>query len=635
MFSAVRAKMKIIWRMRMNRLSVLFSQRRATVLLLFTALLSLAFGQDRFVAIQPEQTAQYHINFARIFFASPEAEKAERAKLEATLKDLESLKGKIERSADNLQRALQLNDRVQIQFQRHYSYLYLRNAVNTKDETSLAESSALEAEVTARTAFLKQELMQLADQPLAAFVAQQPSLKKYLFAIESLRRYRPYTLSLKEEELLSATEPLNNDWQYELYKKLIAHTPFGTVRSTPGPKAREEGFKLGYAGFASQRDLYAFTLMRLAAAGTRMAQLRHYEDAASRAYFGRYWSKVEVNDLLEQLTRQADLYKRYQRLRADHVKKISGSEDVNLWDLSVRPAGLQLPRFTIDQASQIMRDALAPLGTEYGGELARLLDPTNGRMDIVPGINRKSGGFSRGFIGFDSVFYSAGFTGSYNDVRVLTHESTHAIHRQLMNRNHPGYASGPNYLFESFAIFNELLLPDYLCRHETDPLRQQYFAEQFLEGKGMIMFVVAPEAALEQAIYEGVAQGSIKGADDLDALTKRIYSEFSIWPKKHDELKYQWMNIPLMYEDPFYDINYIYGGLLALKFYELYTRDPKQFIPRYLALMSNGFDAPPSALLKRFLDIDLNDPRLVSDACRILEGKVQQLEAIYSAQDGK
>ncbi len=624
----------VLWKMRMNWLSVLFSLRRAVAVLLSTALLSLAFGQDRFVAIQPEQTARYHINFARHFFASPEAEKAERAKLEATLKDLESLKGKIERSADNLQRALQLNDRVQIQFQRHYSYLYLRNAVNTKDETSLAESSALEAEVTARTAFLRQELMQLADQPLAAFVAQQPSLKKYLFAIESIRRCRPYTLSLKEEELLSATEPLNNDWQYELYKKLIAHTPFGAVRSADGPKAREEGFKSRYAGFASQRDLYAFTLMRLAEAGARLAQLRHYEDAASRAYFGRYWSKEQVNDLLEQLTRQADLYKRYQRLRADHVKKISGSEEAHLWDMSAQPAGLQLPRFTIDQASQIMRDALAPLGAEYGEELAGLLDPANGRMDIVPGIDRKSGGFSKGFIGFDSVFYSRGFAGSYNDVRLLTHESTHAVHRQLMNRSHvlPVYASGPNYLFESFAIFNELLLPDYLYGHETDPIRKQYYLEQFLDGKGMIMFVVAPEAALEQAIYDGVAQGSVKGADDLDALTKSVYSRFSIWPEKHDELKYQWMNIPLMYEDPFYDINYIYGGLLAFKFYELYTRDPKQFIPRYLALMSNGFDAPPGALLKRFLDIDLKDPRLVSGACRILEGKLQRLEEIYSAR---
>jgi oligoendopeptidase F len=281
-----------------------------------------------------------------------------------------------------------------------------------------------------------------------------------------------------------------------------------------------------------------------------------------------------------------------------------------------------------------MREALAPLGAEYGEELAKLLDPANGRMDIVPGNNRKSGGFSKGFIGLESVFYSAGFAGSYNDLRVLTHESTHAVHRQLMNRNKvlPAYASGPNYLFEAFAIFNELLLPDYLYHHETDPLRKQYFLEQFLEGKGMVMFAVAPEAMLEQTIYEGEAQGSLQGADDLDALTKRIYSRFSIWPEKHEELKDQWMGIPLMYEDPFYDLNYVYGGLLALKFYELYTRDPQKFIPRYLALMSNGFDAPPAALLKGFLDLDLTDPRLVSDACRILEDKVQQLKAIYSTK---
>src|SRR5215470_8535 len=189
MFSAVGVKSMILWRIRMNWLSVLFSLRRAIAVLLSTALLSLAFGQDRFVAIRPEQTARYHIDFARHFFDSPEAEKAERAKLEETLKDLESLKGKIGKSADNLQRAIQLSDRIQIQFQRRYSYLYLRNAVNTKDETSLAESVALDAEVTARTAFLRQELMRLDDQPLAAFAAQQPSLKGHLFAIESLRRY--------------------------------------------------------------------------------------------------------------------------------------------------------------------------------------------------------------------------------------------------------------------------------------------------------------------------------------------------------------------------------------------------------------------------------------------------------------
>jgi oligoendopeptidase F len=629
---------------------ILSARRCVAAFLSSLIFLAPVLSQEKFEAIPKEAAPQYHIDFARNFFASPEAEKAARSRLYAELKDLESLKGKVAASADNLLRALAVYDAAQVLYERHDAYLYLRYAINTRDETSYTEEAALSAEFMERTSFLQQELIEIDDRTLAAFIAQKPSLKTYLFAIESARRYRPHTLSLKEEELLSTTAPFTSAWQYELYQKLIARTQFGTVRTSEGEldvrkqrnaiannpdrAVREAGWKKRFAAFAAQRDLYAFTWLRLARARNRLARLHHYEDAPDEVYFGRYLSKPEVTGLLERIGNQADFYRRYQRLRADYIKKITGYADVNIWDMNVTPKGTEPPRFTISEASRIIREALAPLGAEYGRELARLLDPAQGRLDIVSGDHRLAGGFSLGFPGTESVFYSSGFEGYYNDVRVLMHESTHAIHRQLMSNNHvlPAYARGPHYLFESFAIFNELLLPDYLYQHETDPLRRRYFLEQFLEGKGTIMFVVAPEATLEQAVYEGVERGSIKSADDLDALTKRIYSPFSIWSDKHDELKMQWMTQSLFYQDPLYDINYIYGGLLALKYYEMYTRDPARFIPRYLALMRNGFDAPPSLLLKRFLEIDLNDPHLVTDAVRLLDGKVKLLEESYSRE---
>ena len=112
-----------------KRASFLFSRRGIGTLLLCGMLRGLAFGQDGFVAIQPQQAAQYHIDFARNFFASLEAEKADRTNLYATLKALEDLKGKVSKSADNLLSALQTNDRVHVQYSRHWSYLYLRSAV--------------------------------------------------------------------------------------------------------------------------------------------------------------------------------------------------------------------------------------------------------------------------------------------------------------------------------------------------------------------------------------------------------------------------------------------------------------------------------------------------------------------------
>ena len=53
-------------------------------------------------------------------------------------------------------------------------------------------------------------------------------------------------------------------------------------------------------------------------------------------------------------------------------------------------------------------------------------------------------------------------------------------------------------------------------------------------------------------------------------------------------------------------------------------------MPRYMELMRNGFDAPPDVLLKRYLGIELKDPRLVTDAVRLLESKINQLEQEYS-----
>ena len=585
-----------------------------------------AFGQDNFVPISPQQVSQYHIDFEKLFFISPEVEKRDRAQLYDALKTLENLKGKITDSAANLELALQLNDRVQVQFNKHYAYLYLRHAVNTQNEASLADASQLDADVTKRTAFLRQELMQIDERRLAAFVARKPSLKVYLFAIESARRFRPHTLSLKEEELLSATAP-NNEWQYDLYETLREKTG-STSAATDTP---EEVFKRNYASRFALRDLYAFTLTRLAHTRTRLARLRHFDNAASEVYFNSYWTRRDVDELIRQVGEHAELYKRYQRIRAAHVARLNGLQSVNVWDMSRTGSAAKPPQFTIDRASEVIREAMKPLGSEYGSELAALLDPANGRMDIVPGPSRKRGGFSKGFIGTNSVFFSSGFRGSYNDVRILAHEGTHALHRQLMNRGHvlPANAEGPHYLFEAFAIFSEFLLPDYLYENDPDPLRKQFYLEQFLEGKGTVMFVAAPEVEVEHAVYEGVDSGAIKGADDLDALTKRIYSRYSIWAEKHDELKAQWMNIQLMYEDPFYDVNYVYGSLLALNFYDLYRRDPKSFVPNYVALMRNGFDAPPEVLLKQFLKIDLHDPKLISNAMRVIEEKVRLLERSY------
>ncbi len=597
----------------------------ATFLAAALALALPATAQTTFDPFPNQSASRYHFDFTRLF-ASPEAEKSDRAAFEKALNELCTLQGHVADDGGHLLHALQLSEDAQTRFHRHYIYLDLRHAVDTTDAASHADAAALDDAYNAKTAFLRSELMHVTDATFARFAAEVPELEQYRYALAAIRRYTPHTLPVAEEKMLASMASLSSGWQADLYDTLVPRRP---VAANASREARQEAFRMRYAGVQPQRDLYAFTLLHLVKAGNVLAQARHYDDAATESYFDRHWTRAQVKEMLDRVAQAAGVYQRYQRLRAEHVKRAMGYSDVNLWDLSARPAGAEPPRFTIDEARQVILEATAPLGPEYHRELAALLDPANGRMDIVPGQHRRPGGFSQGFVGVDSVFFSAGFGGTYNDVRVLAHESTHAVQRQLMNRNRvrPVYFGNP--ISEALAIFNELLLADHLYQREKDPVRRQFFLEQFFDGKGMEAFDVAPEAELEEAVYDGVAAGTIKGAGDLDALTRRIYARYSIWPARHDELKSQWMLVTLMYEDPFYDVNYVYGALIGLRLYAMYVHDAQSFASRYVAMMSNGNTAPPAELLEKYFAIDLRDPRLLSDAVALLEKRVDDLQGEY------
>ena len=79
-----------------------------------------------------------------------------------------------------------------------------------------------------------------------------------------------------------------------------------------------------------------------------------------------------------------------------------------------------------------------------------------------------------------------------------------------------------------------------------------------------------------------------------------------------------------------YYVNYVYANLLSLKYYQLYKRDPQGFVKKYIAMVRNGFDDTPAGLLQKFMGFDMNDPKFVPDCFTVLDGKVRELETLYS-----
>jgi oligoendopeptidase F len=592
----------------------------------------------------PPASPALSADLSRYYFKTSADEITARDELNAALDQLARFKGQLN-SAHQLLGALRQHDVVQKLFAKHERYLHLRCALNRKDSACDADKT-IESEVEAKTAFLDPEILAIPEDRLHAFLEEEPALAEYRFALAEIRRDAPHLLPGPEQALLDQFQPQIGDWQNDLYDQILAGIPFGTVQTSSGPldmvrqrnliatdpdaRVREEGLKRRFAGYASQRDLLAFALIHTVQAQNLLAKAHHHTDAPARKYDSLYFKPEETRSLLAAMAQHGDIPKRYETIRSRDVER-GYHQPAHEWDMSAPDPGFGQPITSLQDARGLFHEAFAGLGREYQAEFDALLDPANGRADILPGgaTNRYGGGFSVGFPGSTSILFFGRYDGTFKALSVIAHEGGHAVHRQLMLENgvSPSYANGPHFLFESFAEFNELVLADFMAEHAATPELKRYYRERWMYIKGLDAFYGAQDALLEQAIYDGVAAGTVRNADDLDSLTLRIDGQFSQFPASTPELRTRWATVSLMYEDPLYDVNYVYGGLLALKYYALYTTRREWFVPRYIALLKNGFNHPPAELLQQFLGIDVAGTTLLSDDLELLGRRLDQLEA--------
>ena len=546
----------------------------------------------------------------RYYFASPSAEQASRQDLQSSLANLAKLHGKLQQEPKQLLAALRAQDEIQRLAGKLDGYLHVRCAQDRTDSTC-GDEDKVDADVAAGTTFVSAEILAIPADRLASFYHSEPKLAAYRFAIEKIRRNETHVLPLPQQELLDRFNPEIAGWQYSLYDEILSQTNFGSVQTptgqldvahqrnliaaNPDQRVREEGLKLRYAGFTSHRDLLAFALLHTAEAGNEVAQAQSFPDAPTRKYFELFLKPEDTRGLLDQMAKHGDVVKRFERIRANDIER-EYHMPAGPWDIFAPAPGVLLPAVTFSEARATLHEALAPLGPQYQREFDALVDPASGRADILPGgaPNRYSGGFSVGFSGGASILFVGNFDGTFKDLSVIAHEGGHAVHRSLMSSHGvvPAYAEGPAFLFESFAEFNELLLADYLAKHVSDPALRRYYLEQWINIKGLDAFYGAQDALLEQAVYDGAKAGKLRGPDDLDHLTLDVDNQFSIWPEKEPTLlRARWAAVSLAYEDPLYDVNYVYAGLLALKYFQLYSRVPSglsRIILRFWRMVLTG-----------------------------------------------
>ncbi len=598
-----------------------------------------------FEPIPANEKDLYRFDLKKNFYANDEAFDADLQTLVDDIGKLEALKGRVSSSAENLYQAYYLNDALIPRWWKLWVYAYLRYAINTDDFAFLEKFEKTSGGLESRIQFLKTETQALDDRTLARYFDEKPELRLYAFAIEEARRYKPHTLDLPREELLATLSPYLGAWTEKLYQKLLDRTDFPDIVlngdtldvnlnysiliNSNDRKVRKDAWLGYFRSMAEQRDLYAFTLIKAIETRDRIAQIRGFRNYPDSRFFDLYLSYDDVANYFEKIAEHAYLRKQYEKVRQARIKAVTGYDTVYIWDRQVQAPNFEKPRFTIDEARKIILEAMKPMGEEYMIRLRRLLNPQNGLLDIVTGEKRVPGMFSTGYPGGTYQFFAQTYNGYLSEVRGLAHESGHAVHHMLESDAgvRPTYFSGPSYLTESAAITSELMIGYYLYSQAEDKDLKAYYLEQFLEDAlGLLLNNMF--ANLELKIYEGVENGSIKDADDLDSLAYETTTPYSIYYAMHPEYKGMWSLIHHYYDVPMYNVNYVFAQALAIVFVEKILNEPG-FVDKYISMLEAGFDRPAPEVILENTGMDMLDPQVLTSGFNFIEGKIKELESLY------
>jgi oligoendopeptidase F len=568
-----------------------------------------------------------------LYFPSARAEEADRREVFAATGRLIALPVTHATNATYVLTRLRQVDAVLRRLYRHRAYLQFRSSENVDDARLSAAVDSVNAQWSAINVSMDRKLAALAPQ-FARLAREQPALRAYAHAVQLAR-----TAALHEAPASPARTVAPRP--ADQYRRIYASAHFAKVSSVAGdldpntqaatanvdPAVRRAAAAARAAGKASIEESLADTLFVLVRAGDERARVRGFTDAPAAAYFNLGLTSAQVRAVLDATVRRAGVNKTYQMRLAKDTASSLRIGPVRSYDIGLPPAGFTPPIFTLAQARRILPLALAPLGNTYVKEYTALVDPRNGRLDLSGGSKRDEAGYSQGFPGTISAVYLSPYAGTLDNLRSLVHEGGHATHRQLINLHGvlPANALGPSYLFEGIAIFNELLLYDYLQRTATTASWKEYYLRQFIDDVTFQVYESATETRLEEEIYRGARAGTVRNAADLDALSLRVQSEYNIWPANEPELQYFWTGRSLFWRDPLYSVNYLYAGLLAAEFYRAKERDPKHFAQHYVALLANGFTDDPDVLLRRYLGINIHGTGMVDDAAALIEEKTAAL----------
>jgi len=589
-------------------------------------------------------------------YASEDAWTRAKDDIAARIPKLADFQGKLGESAAGFYTALSTITDVEKDLTRLGVYASMRSDEDTRvgrtrEMNQIAQQ--LGVQFGSAVSWLRPEILALGADKVNGFLAAEPRLAPYKPGLDDILRYAPHTLSAAEEKVASQAGMMKDNSALAYRTFTNADLPYPEVTLSTGEKVRldaqgytkyrastvredrDQVFKAFWSRYKDFERTLGTTLDGNVKTHMFDKDVHQYGSCLEAALFNSNIPVSVYKQLIADVHANLPTLHRYLKLR----QRMMGVDQLRYEDLYAPIIKRVDLRYTPEQAKDLVLKAVAPLGPDYVGTLRTGFESR--WVDFFPTTGKRSGAYSTGAYGVHP-YQLQNFTGLYEEVSTLAHESGHSLHTFLSDKNQP-YPTHDYRIFvaEVASTLNENLLLHYMLAQTTDKDTRLFLLGSYLDGMRTTLFRQTLFAEFEMRIHEQGEQGEPLTGEKLSemylGLLKDYYGDAQGVCKVNDLYGIEWAYIPHFYYN-FYVYQYATSLTASQQIAANMRADaaPKKPTTKsrdaYLRMLSSGSSKYPIELLKD-AGVDMTTPGPFNAAMKEMNSIMDEMEKLLAAPE--
>lgn len=575
-------------------------------------------------------------------YESQEDWQADFDTLTSKIDTFETFRGRLGESAQVIREFLDFDGEFDRMAERCGTYAFLRTTENQSDSDHQARKSRfqnLAVKASQASSFVRPELLSIEPEKMESFL-NDPVLEPYKLLLERIVRYRPHTLTDREERLLAmqgemagaagnAFRQLNDadlrfgELENEDGQRMeLSHATFIQFLHSTDRDVRKKAFDQYYQVFSEHENTLAATLAGSIHRDVYYARARNYESSLEASLFPDNMPVSVYDNLIQAVRDSLPAVHEYLDVR----RRKMNLPDMHHYDTYVPILSGIKKHHTWDQAVNVMLESLQPLGDEY---VSTLEEGLRGRWaDRYPNRGKQSGAFSCGSFDGDPFILMNFKEEVLNDVFTLTHEAGHSMHSWYSSKNQPyQYYDYTIFVAEVASTFNEQLLTHHLLENAQDDAERAYLINNELDSIRATVVRQTMFAEFEKKTHEMAEAGEPLTVASFRAAYRELLDAY-FGPDfiVDDALELECFRIPHFYR-AFYVYKYATGLSAAVALSRRVLGGGESELNDYLNFLRGGCSQDPLDLL-RGAGVDMTQPEAVKTTLDHFASLSKQLDEL-------